>query len=297
MTTDTVDFTPANGDQLVISRSLAETQDTSYPEGGAFPAAAHERALDLLTMMAQKHSEELDRAILLPIAESSASPLPSKTARAGKFLAFGIDGAPIASSGVAGPNATPVTSYIETLFDDPDALAARSTLGLSIGSDVLAPDGDGSALSGIRLPGEIAMYGGASAPAGWLLCDGAQVSRSTYASLFAAIGTAFGAGDGATTFALPDLRGRSPLGAGQGPGLTSRVLGATGGEEAHALTEAENGPHDHAYNAPLGNQIDFQAGAASHGEAAIQTNTGMSGIGTPHNTMHPYSVINFIIKI
>lgn len=65
-------------------------------------------------------------------------------------------------------------------------------------------------------PGVPAMYGGASAPSGWLFCDGAAVSRTTYAALFAAIGTTFGAGDGLTTFNLPDFRGRSPLGVGQG---------------------------------------------------------------------------------
>lgn len=64
--------------------------------------------------------------------------------------------------------------------------------------------------------GATMQYAGASAPAGWLLCSGQAVSRTTYAGLFAAIGSAFGAGDGSTTFNLPDLRGRSPLGSGTG---------------------------------------------------------------------------------
>jgi microcystin-dependent protein len=86
-------------------------------------------------------------------------------------------------------------------------------------------------------------------PTGWLLADGSNVSRTTYAALFAVVGTTFGAGDGSTTFAVPDLRGKFILGAGQGSGLTNRVLAASGGEEAHALTSAENAAHTHTLSA------------------------------------------------
>jgi len=74
----------------------------------------------------------------------------------------------------------------------------------------------------IKMPaGAISMYGGATAPEGWLLCDGAAVSRSTYVTLFTAIGTTFGTGDGSTTFNLPDFRGVFPKGAG----TTNRAAG------------------------------------------------------------------------
>ena len=79
------------------------------------------------------------------------------------------------------------------------------------------PVQSGAVFSAIReaLPaGVIVPYGGASAPAGWLLCDGSAISRTTYAALFAAIGTAFGTGDGSTTFNLPDMREVVPVGAG-----------------------------------------------------------------------------------
>lgn len=88
-------------------------------------------------------------------------------------------------------------------------------------------------------PGSMAMFAGAAAPTGWLLCNGAAVSRTSNAALFAAIGTTFGAGDGSTTFNVPDLRGRAPIGAGTGPSLSARTLGATGGAETHQLTIAE----------------------------------------------------------
>ena len=91
--------------------------------------------------------------------------------------------------------------------------------------------------------GSIIEWGGATAPANWLIADGSAVSRTTYASLFAAIGTTFGAGDGSTTFNLPDMRGRVPVGKNGG---TFGTLGATGGAETVALTLAQMPGHSHA---------------------------------------------------
>lgn len=95
---------------------------------------------------------------------------------------------------------------------------------------------------GIFLP-----YGGASVPGGWMLCDGSAKSRTTYAALFAAIGTFYGGGDGSTTFNIPDLRGRVPAGREGGTGrLTSttmtpdgNTLGAVGGAQVETLTLAQ----------------------------------------------------------
>lgn len=98
-------------------------------------------------------------------------------------------------------------------------------------------------------PGVVMDYAGASIPTGWLNCDGAAVSRTTYAALYNAIGTTFGAGNGSTTFNLPDGRGRATIGVGTGSGLTSRTLGAAVGEETHALSTAELASHSHAQSA------------------------------------------------
>ncbi len=87
--------------------------------------------------------------------------------------------------------------------------------------------------------GSIVEFAGAATPAGYLLCNGSAVSRATYAGLWNAIGTTWGAGDGSTTFNLPDLRGRAPIGAGTGAGLTARALAAKAGEETHVLTTGE----------------------------------------------------------
>lgn len=107
--------------------------------------------------------------------------------------------------------------------------------------------------------GVMEAFAGSSAPTGWLLCDGTAVSRTTYSNLYSVIGTTYGVGDGSTTFGLPDMRGRVPMGAGTGnqlnasgsgaitggTGMTARAAGAFGGEETHLLTSAEIPAHSH----------------------------------------------------
>lgn len=166
------------------------------------------------------------------------------------------------------------------------------------------------------VPGVVADFAGAAAPSGWLLCDGAAVSRSTYAALFAAIGTAWGVGDGSTTFNVPDLRGRVTVGVGTGAGLTARALAATGGEEAHALTAAENGLHTHVQNSHSHPNLDGSSSNFVRGGLAGSLNTQTiagsnamtstmgqatatnqdSGAGTAHNTMPPFKALTKIIK-
>ncbi|MBN2011414.1 tail fiber protein [candidate division KSB1 bacterium] len=78
--------------------------------------------------------------------------------------------------------------------------------------------------------GEITMFAGTFAPRGWAFCEGQLMSIAQYTALFSLVGTTYG-GDGRTTFALPDLRGRAPIHQGQGPGLSNRRLGQQGGSE------------------------------------------------------------------
>ena len=131
----------------------------------------------------------------------------------------------------------------------------------------------------------------------WLLCNGQMVSRSTYSALFAIIGTAFGGGDGSTTFALPDCRGRVNASIGQGIGLTSRTSGQTVGAEVHTLSISEMPSHNHidgfagvnnagsfgVSSVPIAGNINNQGGQTTVNHAL----TSSSGGEQAHNNMQP----------
>ena len=151
--------------------------------------------------------------------------------------------------------------------------------------------------------GAILQFAGSSAPANWLLCDGALISRTTYATLFGVIGTNYGAGDGSTTFKLPDLRGRVPVGAGQGSSLTNRVIAATGGAETHTLTVSQIPSHSHdipLYDYSDGGQANLTtAGTDDVGDFRSNSQDPVDNTGgnQPHNNMQPFLVVNHIIKV
>ena len=159
--------------------------------------------------------------------------------------------------------------------------------------------GDDPRLVPQQLTGSVTMYAGTGLPTGWLRCDGTAVSRTTYAALFAAIGTTYGAGDGSTTFNLPDLNGRAPFGAGAGTGLTARTLGATGGEEVHLLTPLEMPKHSHGLGSGVSgiDNIATWNSAGGDGNSRITTATDIAGGDQPHPIMPPFLIINFLIKI
>jgi len=157
-------------------------------------------------------------------------------------------------------------------------------------------------------PGAVTQYAGSAEPAGWLFCDGQEVSRTTYSALFASISTTYGVGDGSTTFNVPDARGKSSVGAnnsglpnGLDGGFTTRDLADTGGAETHQLSVSEMPSHGHSTNNNLSNGSGSDTTRVAAGTTpdlggpqlgGIQ-NTGGDG---SHNTMHPFLVFNYIIK-
>jgi len=158
-------------------------------------------------------------------------------------------------------------------------------------------------IASFLLPPGFVMYS-ASANAGdaWLLANGQAVSRTTYAALFSAIGTRYGAGDGSTTFNVPDIQGRSPIGAGSGTGLTFRDINAPDvGEENHTQTVNELVAHNHPPKAPMteifgrvaagGLNVSLGAGAQYRTDPIEDT-----GGGQPFNVVHPCTVLFPFVK-
>lgn len=178
-------------------------------------------------------------------------------------------------------------------------------------------------LGSLPIMGEIKMYSGTTAPKGWMFCDGAAISRTTYAKLFDVIGTKYGAGDGSTTFALPNLQGRVPIGVS-----SSHALASTGGAETHTLTTAQIPAHTHGSKSLTGT-INLRYGSVTGGVGGIIGNTDTTwsgshaivsmttqsnpkyhnvkvtathehtsvGSGSAHNNMQPYLTINYIIYV
>jgi microcystin-dependent protein len=160
------------------------------------------------------------------------------------------------------------------------------------------------------LLGQISMFAGNFAPRGWALCDGRLLLISQYTQLYSVLGATYG-GDGRTTFALPDLRGRAPIHEGQGPGLSDKRLGQRGGAEQVILQVSNLPSHTHSLNAstatgtsnvPTGNvHADtsvFDKEYATTANTAMGTETiGNTGGGVPVDIVQPYLTINYIIAL
>ena len=160
--------------------------------------------------------------------------------------------------------------------------------------------------------GEIRLFGGNFAPRGWALCDGQLLPIAQNAALFSLLGTTYG-GDGRNTFALPDLRGRVPLHAGRGPGLTERRLGAHGGVEQVTLNAAEIPPHNHSLQASaaaggLASPLGALLGAGEEmvrtpytldggGVAMAPGSIANTGGGQPHTNVQPFLTVHYIIAL
>jgi microcystin-dependent protein len=161
------------------------------------------------------------------------------------------------------------------------------------------------------LVGEIRMYAGSYAPAGWAFCEGQLLSIFENDTLFQLIGTTYG-GDGQTTFGLPDLRGRAAMHQGFGPGLTSRVIGETGGQESVSLISTQIPVHTHELRSagsavgtstvpttrvPAKNAAGTTSYSPSFDTTLAPQAMDNSGSNTPHQNMQPFLAIHFIISL
>ena len=157
--------------------------------------------------------------------------------------------------------------------------------------------------------GQITMFAGTFAPRNWAFCDGQLLPISGNSALFSLLGTTYG-GDGRTTFQLPDLRGRVPMHAGSGPGLTNRTQGEKSGWESMTLNVNQIPAHNHAPQAdnafgdakePGGHlpamADDGERNYSSAGANTTMGSTANTGGGQSHTNMQPYLAIRYIIAL
>lgn len=168
--------------------------------------------------------------------------------------------------------------------------------------------------------GEIKMFAGNYAPQGWVLCNGQILQVSQYSALFSLLGTTYG-GNGSTTFAVPNLCGRVPIGMGSGTNLTTKTLGSTGGAETVTLTATQIPAHTHELTettatattsvpsptvVPATAQLPASGAssaksvnvyAPSSGNPTVTSSTTSSGGNQAHENMMPYLTINYIICV
>jgi microcystin-dependent protein len=167
--------------------------------------------------------------------------------------------------------------------------------------------------------GEIRLCGFNFAPENWAFCNGQLLAISSYEALFTLIGTTYG-GDGQRTFALPNLQGRVPIHWGTGAGLSTYVIGQTGGSETVSLNVSQLPQHNHAANAstafgtvnspsnanvgatnsgsptaPVAGNMDFVS--TQPNATLANTAVSMAGSNQPHNNIQPSLVVNFIISL
>lgn len=195
----------------------------------------------------------------------------------------------------------------EPIVDGNFIVTGEGNVFIDYGEERIEIISSGGSITGDTLPiGSITAYGKETAPANWLICDGSAVSRTSYADLFAVIGTKYGEGDGSTTFNLPNLKGRVSVGL-DGGDTDFNEIGKTGGEKNVVLTIDKIPSHGHTIpyspnangDAVAMTQYIPQSGTLTNetnGRGWSNAGTAQTGGNQPHNNLQPYQVQNYIIK-
>ena len=239
--------------------------------------------------------------MLYRASSGSTTRLPIGTS--GQILNVGGTGIPV---WIANPAAADASTTVKGVVEE--ATQAEIDAGTATGS------------TGARLfinpstafpTGTIMMYGGSTSPTAWNLCDGSAISRTTYANLFAIIGTTYGTGDGSTTFNVPDMRGRVPIGVGTGTGggssgtglptggssLTNVPRAGWKGEENHTMTLSELVAHTHTVGIHNGGGSATTNPRGDNGSQNSTYTSSSTGSTTPFNVIQPVIGLNFIIRL
>lgn len=276
------------GLMLLMGTVFSFTYDRATPVGTDAPSTLDDQ--DRNTKAAVQERENVDH--YWPLTGTQVSDVDSGEHRK-VTLHEPLGSDPTAATNKGHLYTKDVSAVVELFWEDESGNVVQLTTGGEIKQ---------SSIEGVvefNPPGSIVMYGAGSAPTGWLLCNGAAVSRTTFSDLFAIISTLYGVGDGATTFNVPDMRGRIGIGldAGNVNLAAADVLGETGGEENHTLLTAEMPEHVHSN---IRQRNSDTLGALSVAGSSVPNDaqgiTGTTGGDGSHNNLQPYNTVNYIIK-
>ena len=256
---------------------FTSTYDTATPQGSDDPAEADDRMREIKAAVQER--ENVDH--YWPLTGTEVSDADTGEHRK---VTLRVGSAPTKADDKGILYSKDVNSKAELFYIDED------------GNEVQLTSAGALNLNGV-LPGTISQYGGSSAPSGYLLCDGTEVSQTTYAAIYAVLGAdAFGT-DAGGNFFLPDMRGRVPLGVGTGDAsdATAHALADKEGTETHVLTDAEMPSHNHSVPNTAATGVGEYCENGGSG-ASENINTGTEGSDDAHNNLQPSLTLNFIIK-
>lgn len=283
----------------------------SYEPNTLTPRATYPTIADALAgTNANSNPVELDNRGEANVVINGATDLVLKDEN--DNLVWSVDAVEQASSDILDPNGNEVLifSYVSSAVNEITVTNAATSNGPTIassGGDTnidLNIDTKGSGkvvfaaeVTGVLPVGSIIWKASTNVPTGYLECDGSAVSRTTYAALFADIGTTWGVGNGSTTFNLPNQARRVIVGrGGAGTATLAAALGSTGGAETHTLTTAEMPAHTHSYQKDSYANLFGAGSATGNNTDVLAGTTGSTGGDGAHNNMQPSMVMMMCIK-
>lgn len=315
--TITLLFTPTTGYYLTINLQVLASLNTNFANAQTINGANLDAAFDRLLLLCQQNQNyalQRNLSYIINTYLPNATPYTQLPPLASNQIWMGSGSGVIAATLADSADTSVLRSQLasESPGTDGSRLVGYYDVVDSVPTTVqaflanLVPFIQAQVIAQLFQPGDMKIFSGSTVQSGWLLCDGSAVSRTTYANLFAAIGVTWGAGNGTTTFNIPDMRRRTIMGSGGTSGaatfgVSGTTTGSTGGQEAHTQTEVELATHSHPGSNVKTNTF-LASGVGTDGFVVNASSTNVSvtvapdGSSTPFNVTQPTAVVTMIIK-
>ncbi len=309
-------FTPTTGYYLTINRQVAASLNTSFGNAQAFNGNNLDTALDRLLLLCQQNQNyalQRNLSYIINTYLPDAQPFTQLPPLLQNQVWLGSGSGVVAAVLADNPSASVLQSLLANASPGTDGarIVGYYDVVNSISTTVSAflqniiPFIQSEVASQLFQSGDMKVFAGSAVQSGWLLCDGSEISRTTYADLFAAIGITWGAGNGTTTFNLPDTRRSTFMGSGGSATATiGNQVGDAGGEEGHVQGANEIVQHTHTAHWNLntgGGDGGSFVDAAVYSSGSVHANTAVTvdnnvSTNDAMNVIQPSVVVTMIIK-